>query len=180
MKINPRRPPTSVVPRQGLDILLLVVISGGSPMNGCQWVTILGHLGGCIYVLGVPWGVLHLALHEILLGREANLDSIKSASSRFPWFAALPCRHHIAHVRTPNNANSMSRLCATKLYSTLVFIYFLGNEDKIFTSVLEYNLFWFRTDCIAGISGAISPSSLIWIEPSTCTNRRYRRGPQLW
>jgi hypothetical protein len=48
-------------------------------MNGCQWVTILGRLGGCIYVLGVPLGVLHLALHEILLGREANLVSIKSA-----------------------------------------------------------------------------------------------------
>jgi hypothetical protein len=47
-------------------------------MNGCQSVTILGRLGGCIYVLGVPWGVLHLALHEILFGREANLVSIDS------------------------------------------------------------------------------------------------------
>jgi hypothetical protein len=40
------------------------------------------HLGaprGCIYVLGVPLGVLHLALDEILLGREANLVSVKSA-----------------------------------------------------------------------------------------------------
>jgi hypothetical protein len=26
---------------------------GGSPMNGCQWVTILGRLRGCSYVLGV-------------------------------------------------------------------------------------------------------------------------------
>jgi hypothetical protein len=91
-------------------------------------VTILGCLGGCIYALGVPWGVLHLALHEILLGREA-LVSIKSASSRFSWFTALPCRHHISHVRTPNNANSVSRLCATKLSSTLVLISFL--ETKI-------------------------------------------------
>jgi hypothetical protein len=72
------------------------------------------------------------------------------------------------------------RLCATKLYSTLVFIYFLGNEVKISKSALEDNLFWFRTDCIAGISGAISPSSLIRIGPSTCPNRRYRRGPQHW
>jgi hypothetical protein len=61
----------------------LVVISDGSLMNECQWVIILGRLGGYIYVLGVPWGVLHLALQEILLGREANLVSIKSASSRF-------------------------------------------------------------------------------------------------
>jgi hypothetical protein len=83
MKINPHRPPTPAAPRQGLGVLLLVVISGGSPMNGCQWVTILGRLGGHIYVLGVPWGVLHLALHEILLGRETNLVSIKSALSRF-------------------------------------------------------------------------------------------------
>jgi hypothetical protein len=45
---------------------------------------------------------------------------------------------------------------------------------------LEDNLFWFRTDCAAGISGAISPSSLIQIGPSTCPYRRYRRGPQLW
>jgi hypothetical protein len=35
----------------------------------------------------------------------------------------------------------VSRLCATKLTSTLVFIYFLGNEDKIFKSALEDNLF---------------------------------------
>jgi hypothetical protein len=83
MKINPRRSPTPAAPRQGLGVLLLVGISDGSPMNGCQWVTIVGRLGGCIYVLGVPWGVLHLALHEILLGREANLVYIKSASSRF-------------------------------------------------------------------------------------------------
>jgi hypothetical protein len=83
MKINPRRPPTPAAPRQGLGVLLLVVISGGSRMNECQRVTILGSLGGCIYVLGVPWGMLHLPLHEILLGREANLVSIKSASSRF-------------------------------------------------------------------------------------------------
>jgi hypothetical protein len=131
MKINPRRPPTPTAPRQGLDVLLFVVIFGGSPMNGCQWVTILGLLGGCIYVLGVPWGMLHLDLHEILLGREANLVSIKSALSSFPWFAALPCRRHISHVWTPNNANLVSKLCATKLSSTLVFIAFLGNEDKI-------------------------------------------------
>jgi hypothetical protein len=44
-------------------------------MNGWMWVTILGRLWGCIYTLGVPWGVLHLALHEILFGREANLVS---------------------------------------------------------------------------------------------------------
>jgi hypothetical protein len=57
----------------------------------------------------------------------------------------------------------VSRLCAMKLSSTLVFIYFLGNEDKISKSALEDNLFWFRIDCAAGISGVISPSSLIWI-----------------
>jgi hypothetical protein len=59
------------------------LVNGVGRMIGCQWVTLLGRLGGCIYVLGVLWGVLHLALHEILLGREANLVSIKSASSRF-------------------------------------------------------------------------------------------------
>jgi hypothetical protein len=149
-------------------------------MNGCQWVTILGRLGGCIYVLVVPWGVLHLSLHEIRLGREANLVSIKSALSRFSWFTALPCRCHISHVRTPNNANSVSRLCATKLTSTLVFISFLGNEDKISKSALEDNLFWFQTDCAAGISGAISRSFFIRTGPSTCPNRMYRRGTQLW
>jgi hypothetical protein len=149
-------------------------------MNGCQWVTILGRLGGCIYVLGVPWGVLHLALHEILLGREANLVSIKPASSRFSWFTALPYRRHISHVRTPNKANSVPRLCATKLFSTLVFISFLENEDKISKLALEDNLFWYRTDCTAGISGAISHSSLIRIGPSTHPNWRYHRDPQLW
>jgi hypothetical protein len=120
-------------------------------MIGCQWVTILGRLEGCIYVLGVPLGVLHLALHEILLRREANLVSIKSA--RFSWFAVLPCQGHISHVRTPNNANSVSKLCAMKLSSTLVLISFLKKEDKISKSALEDNLFWFRTDCRAGISG---------------------------
>jgi hypothetical protein len=140
MKINSRRPPTPAAPRQGLGVLL-VVISGGSPINGCQWVTFLGCLEGCIYVLGVPWGMLHLALHEILLGREANLVSIKSASSRFSYFAALPCRCHISHVRNQNNANSVFRLCVTKLSSTFVFISFLENEDKISKSALEDNLF---------------------------------------
>jgi hypothetical protein len=74
----------------------------------------------------------------------------------------------------------VSRLCSTKLSSTLVFISFLRNEDKIFKLALEDNLFWFQTDCATGISGAISPISLIRIGPYTCPNRRYRRGPQLW
>jgi hypothetical protein len=74
----------------------------------------------------------------------------------------------------------VSRLCATKLSSTLIFIYFLGNEDKISKSSLEDNILWFQTNCAVGISGAISPSSLIQIGPSTCPNRWYRRGPQLW
>jgi hypothetical protein len=38
---------------------------------------------GCIYAFGEPWGVLHLPLYEIFLGREGNLVSIKSGSSRF-------------------------------------------------------------------------------------------------
>jgi hypothetical protein len=98
-------------------------------MNGCQWVTILGRLGGCIYVLGVPWGVLHLALHEILLGWEANLVSIKSVSSRFSWIAALPCRRHTSHARTPNNVNSVSS-CVTWNYLQLRYS-FLSLEMKI-------------------------------------------------
>jgi hypothetical protein len=121
-----------------------------------EWMSMGNHLEAprrLYLVLGVPWGMLYLALHEILFGREANLVSIKSASSRFSRFAALPCRHHISHVRTPNYPNSVSRLCATKLSSTFIFISFLGNEDKISKSALEDNLFRFRTDCAAGISG---------------------------
>jgi hypothetical protein len=145
-----------------------------------EWMSMGYHLGVPRGLYLCPWGVLHLALHETLLGREANLVSIKSASSRFFWFAALPCRRHISHVRTPNNANSVSRLCATKLSSTLVLIYFLGNEDKISKSALEDNPFWFQTDCAIGISGDISPISLMRIGPSTCPNRRYHRDPKLW
>jgi hypothetical protein len=142
-----------------------------------EWSPLLGCLGGHIYAFRESWGVLHLAFHEIFLRREGNLVSIKSVSSRFSWFVALSCRRHISHVRTPNNANSVSRLCAMKLSSTLVYISFLGNEDKISKSALEDNLFWFRTDCAVGISGALSPSSLIWIGSSICPNRRYHRGP---
>jgi hypothetical protein len=83
-----------------------------------EWMSMGYHLGaprGLYLCPWVPWGVLHLAFHEILLESEANSVFIKSASSRFSWFAALPCRHHISQVRTPNNANSVSRLCATKL-----------------------------------------------------------------
>ena len=145
-----------------------------------DWIPSLGRLGGCIYALGEPWGVFHLALHEIFLGREANLVSIKSASSRFSCFAALPCRCHISYVRTLNNANSVSRLCATKLSPTLVFIAFLGNEDKIPKTASEENLSDFGLVCAAGISGAISPSSLTRIGPSICPNRSSHRGPQLW
>jgi hypothetical protein len=72
------------------------------------------------------------------------------------------------------------RLCATKLSPTFVFIGFLENEDKIPKSAWKEHQFWFRTNCAAGISGAISPSSFIRIGPSTCPNRRYHRVPQLW
>jgi hypothetical protein len=135
---------------------------------------------GCIYSFGESWGVLHLSLHEIFLRREANLVSINSASSRFSWFATLPCRHDISYVRTPNNANSVSRLCATKLSPTLVFIGSHGNEDKIPKTASEDNVSDFGLVCTAGISGAISPSSLTRIGSSTRPNRSYRRGPQLW
>jgi hypothetical protein len=101
---------------------------------------LLGRPRGHIYSLGEPWGVLYLALHEIFLGREGNLVSIKSASSRLSCFIALPCRHHISHVRTPNNENSVSWLYGTKFPPTLVFISFLENEDKISKSALEDNL----------------------------------------
>jgi hypothetical protein len=159
---------------------------GASPSSrwlSDDWMDRLPLLGcprGCIYALGELWGVLHLALHEIFLGREGNLVSIKSGSSRFSLFTVLPCRHHISHVRTPNNTNSVSWLYGMKFPQSLVFIAFLGNENKISKSALEDNLFWFRTDCAEGISEAISPSSLIWIGPSTYPNLRYRRGPQLW
>jgi hypothetical protein len=84
MKIGAMKIASCFLPSAAVDpcdelIQLSPSSCGGSPMNGCQWVTILGRLGGCIYVLGVPLGVLHLALHEILLGSEANLVSIKSA-----------------------------------------------------------------------------------------------------
>jgi hypothetical protein len=65
----------------------------------------------------------------------------------------------------------MSWLYGTKFPSTLVFIGFLGNKYKISKSVMEDNLFWFRTDCAAGILRVVSPSSL---------TRIYCRGPQLW
>ena len=125
-----------------------------------DWIPSLGRLGGCIYALGEPWGVFHLALHEIFLGREANLVSIKSASSRFSCFAALPCRRHISYVWTLNNANSVSILRATKLSPNLVFIALLGNKDKIPKTASDENLSDFGLVCAAGISGAISPSSL--------------------
>jgi hypothetical protein len=124
---------------------------GGSLVNGSQWFLLLGRLAVCIYTLGEPWGMLHLTLHEIFIGREANLVSINSASSRFSWFAALPCRHHISHVRTPNNANLVSRLWATKLCSNLVLIAFLGNEDKIVKTASEDNLSDFGLVCATGI-----------------------------
>jgi hypothetical protein len=69
----------------------------------------------------------------------------------------------------------VSMLCAMKLSSTLVFISFHWNEDKISKSALEDDLFSFRTHCTAEISEVISPSSLIRIGPSTCPNRRYRQ-----
>jgi hypothetical protein len=101
---------------------------------------LLGFPRGCIYALGEPWGVLPLALHKIFLGREGNLVSIKSASCRLSYFVAMPCQWHISHIRTPNNENSVSWLYGTKFPPTLVFIAFLGNEDKISKSALEDNL----------------------------------------
>jgi hypothetical protein len=49
MKIDPRHPPTSVVPRQGLDFLLLVEISLG------LWTRkIIGSLVALIHLLLIP------------------------------------------------------------------------------------------------------------------------------
>jgi hypothetical protein len=62
---------------------------------------LVGRPRGCIYALVEPWGVLHLALHEIFLGRDGNLISIKSASSRLSWFIVFPFRHHISHAWSP-------------------------------------------------------------------------------
>ena len=135
---------------------------------------------GCIYVIREPWGVLLLALAEILLWKEANLVSINSTSSRLSLFAAFPSGCHILLFRTPNNANSVSKLCGTKLSTTLVFIAFLGNEDKIPKMAMEDNLSDFGLVCAAGISGAISPSSFIQIRLSICSNRSSRQGPKLW
>jgi hypothetical protein len=113
------------------------------------------------------WEIRELGFHKISLVQIFQIHS-------------LPFRHNISHVRTLNNANSVSRLCGTKLSPTLVFIGFLGNEDKIPKTASEDNLSDFRLVCAAGILGAISPSSLTRIGPSTCPNRRYRQGPQLW
>jgi hypothetical protein len=52
-----------------------------------EWIdrsTLLGLPRGCIYDLGEPWGVLHLALHEIFLGREGNLVSKNQPRPDFP------------------------------------------------------------------------------------------------
>jgi hypothetical protein len=48
-----------------------------------------------------------------------------------------------------------------KLSPTLVFIGFLGNEDKIPKTALEDNVFDFELVFATGISGAISPSSSV-------------------
>jgi hypothetical protein len=159
----------------GVDGFLQCVFLNSATLS----VTLLGCLGGCIYTIGEPWGVLHFALHEIFLGRQANLVSINSASSRFSRFATLPWRHHHSQFRTPNNANSVSISCATKLSSTLVLISFLQNEDKIPKTASKDNLSDFGPVYAAGISGAISPSSSTQIGPSICPNRIYREGPKI-
>jgi hypothetical protein len=143
----------------------------------------LGSPSHCIYAVGKPWGVPYLTLHEMFLEREANLVSIKSASPKFSCFAALPCRCHISHVRTPSNANSESILCVKKLYSTLVFIGFLRNEGKIPKMTSQDNLSDFGLVCAIGISGTelgISPSSLDRIGLSICPTQSSQHGPQLW
>jgi hypothetical protein len=41
-------------------------------------------------------------------------------------------------------------------------------------------LFDFELVCATGISGAISPSSSVWIGLSISPNQRSQHGPQLW
>jgi hypothetical protein len=54
---------------------------------------------------------------------RSSLVSIKSISSRFSCFVAVPCLRHISHVRTPNNATwcpgCMTRNCLKLWYSFL-------------------------------------------------------------
>jgi hypothetical protein len=138
-----------------------------------------GRPRGCIYALGAlghapPWLARDLPWER----RELGFHKISFVQTFL--FCSPACRRHIFHVQTPNNESSVSWLYGTKFPPTLVFIAFLGNEDKIFKSALEDNLFWFQTDCATGISGVMSPSSLTRIGPSTCPIRRYRRDPQLW
>jgi hypothetical protein len=114
-----------------------------------------------------------------LLESEENLVFIKSASSIFFCFAPLPWQCYISRVRSANNANSVSRLCGTKLSPTLVFIVFLRNEDKIpkqprkiICLILDF--------CATGISGGISPNSLFRNGLSICSNWSSQQGPQPW
>jgi hypothetical protein len=144
--------------------------------------TPIGRPRGYIYALGKPWGVPYLALHSCTRSswERSKLSFHKISLAQIFLFAALPCRHHISYVHTPNNANSVSTLCGTKLYSTLVFIGFLGNKDKIPKMVSQDNLSDFGLVCIASILGAKFPSFLDRIGISICPNRSSRHGPQLW
>jgi hypothetical protein len=119
-------------PRPLEDLRRLSAPIGVSPLRVNLWWRIdSSPIGlGCIYALRESWSVLHLALHDTFLERQANLVSIKSVSLRFSYFAALPCWRHISRVRPPYNTNSVSQLCGTKL-PTLLLIAFFGNKDKI-------------------------------------------------
>jgi hypothetical protein len=81
----------------------------------------LGHAPSCL-PRDLPWERRELGFHKISL---VQIFLIRSSSLPAP---------------APYNANSVSRLCATKLSSTLVFFSFFGNEDKISKSALEDNL----------------------------------------
>jgi hypothetical protein len=92
----------------------------------CPWGD-LGRAPPCL-ARDLPWERRELGFHKI---RLVQIFLIRGPS--------LP--HHISHVQTPNNANSVSWLYGTKFSPTLVFISFFVNEDKISKSALEDNLF---------------------------------------
>jgi hypothetical protein len=86
----------------------------------------LGRSPPCL-VRDLPWERRELGFHKISL--------VQIFLIRIP---SLPAQY--LPRPTPNNANSVSRLCATKLSPTLVFIGFLRNEDTIPKTASDDNL----------------------------------------
>jgi hypothetical protein len=111
----------------------------------------------------LPWERRELSFHKISLVQIFLIRSPSLLAPYLPRLDSKKCKFGVLVVY------------GTKFPPTLVFIAFLGNEDKIFKSALKDNVSDFGLVCAVGISGsyllALDPNWVFQMSKSKVSSR---------